>query len=142
MFKNVMLWSQTIHLIQHLVRFEARSLTVSEVNANLCPIAPVEVSRKSILICNFYKSWNSYSLWLKIHILWKVLKIWPFLTSQWGMNRRTRSTETGVPLDTDKRPDQMPAKFMKTYALIFTDADADKLPQHTSLRCRATKQKT
>ena len=38
----------------------------------------LEAYRKSILISYFKKNWNSYSLWVKIHILLKILKILTF----------------------------------------------------------------
>ena len=40
--------------------------------------AALEAYRKSILISYFKKNWNSYSFWVKINILLKVLKILTF----------------------------------------------------------------
>ena len=70
-------------------------------NCRVNPTVPVEAYLKSIFISYFYKNWNSYSLLVKIIILLKVLKIWPFLTSQADMNGRTRSSENRDHLHTD-----------------------------------------
>ena len=71
-------------------------------NRRVNPTEPLEAYRKSIFISYIYKkNWNSYSLWVKINILIKVLKIWPFLTSQSDMNSRTRSPENRDHLHTD-----------------------------------------
>ena len=77
---------------------------------------PVEAYHKSIFISYFEKKWNSYSLWVKINILLKVLKIWPFLTSQSDMNSRTKSPENRDHPHTDTT---IPASFMKLFTLVF-----------------------
>ena len=63
--------------------------------------APLEAYRKSNFNKLCKKKWNSYYLWVKINILIKVLKIWPFMTSQSDMNSRTKSPENRDHLHTD-----------------------------------------
>ena len=70
-------------------------------NCRVNPTVPAEAYHKSIFISYFEKNQNSYSLWVKINILLKVLKIWPFLTTQSDMNSRTRSPENRDNLHTD-----------------------------------------
>ena len=43
-------------------------------NRRVNPTPPLEAYRKSILMSYLKKKWNSYSLWVKINILLKVLK--------------------------------------------------------------------
>ena len=40
-------------------------------------------------------------MWVKINIVYKMFKMWPFLTSQWGMPSCTRSSDNRLHLHTD-----------------------------------------